>query len=908
VSRGGEVQQTVLSFLKPDDGSLSAWQWQLDAEQATYQALYPRAWTRYHLEHLKLTLICRQVSPVIPHEYKESCLPCAVFVWSIENHDSQPADVSIVFTFASGQGGQADSNVNTQCFTKKNAAADSTISGVTIKQQFDGMLCTYGIAAKGVSGHCNVTCREYFDGSGTGKELWQDVLDDGALNELPSDNTQREGLASVAVCAQCSLPANSAAECEFSLVWDMPIIKFGSRMVSYRRRYTRWFGDDANAAPELSCHALNNYREWEKSIHEWQHPILNNESLPSWYKSALFNELYFISDGGTIWLEHEIGENSAHVREYGRFAYLEGHEYRMYNTYDVHHNASFALIKLWPQLQLSLQYDIADTVLREDDRAVRYMNGEVLEMKAGMCVPHDMGDPADEPYININAYMIHPTQEWKDLNIKFVLQVYRDYVVTQDVHFLRYVYNAAQCVIQSSLRWDKDGDGLIENANFPDQTYDAWTMSGPSAYCAGMWLAALCCMQHIARVLNKRKDYELYKEMLHTGRRSFEDKLWHGSYYKFDCSASKHHDSIMSDQLAGQWYLKASAIPDGEVFPRQHVHTALNTIFKLNVMTFESGTLGAVNGMRPDGTKDVTSVQSEEFWTGVTYALAATMIQEAGSVGYTDSDIESDFYAGSDSESDCSSADQHTGDGKPDAAISADVITAGNSSIEAETINTDVIDGLETISQDNSGDDARTSVCENAKTKSDTDNNTSTSNIQCVSNNEDTSSGTRSAAGTADCSDSSVSDVKDVSDIDNTVNLATGHTQTDDVISTGVDGVDDYVSNVLDAGDNTDDNAGTDAADNTNDNAGTDAGDNTGDGGCDNANISEDALSAMLEQGWQTGYGAYNVNYLRYGLQFQVPEAMPSEGIYRSLGYMRPLCIWSMQHALERYHPHLLHK
>lgn len=30
----------------------------------------------------------------------------------------------------------------------------------------------------------------------------------------------------------------------------------------------------------------------------------------------------------------------------------------MYNTYDVHYYASFALIMLWPKLALSLQYDI----------------------------------------------------------------------------------------------------------------------------------------------------------------------------------------------------------------------------------------------------------------------------------------------------------------------------------------------------------------------------------------------------------------------------------------------------------------------------------------------------------------------------------------------------------------------
>ena len=38
--------------------------------------------------------------------------------------------------------------------------------------------------------------------------------------------------------------------------------------------------------------------------------------------------------------------------------------------------------------------------------------------------------------------------------------------------------------------------------------------------------------------------------------------------------------------------------------------------------------MGAINGTRPDGSMDLTSPQSEEFWTGVTYALGATMIQE----------------------------------------------------------------------------------------------------------------------------------------------------------------------------------------------------------------------------------------------------------------------------------------
>ena len=44
-----------------------------------------------------------------------------------------------------------------------------------------------------------------------------------------------------------------------------------------------------------------------------------------------------------------------------------------------------------------------------------------------LTVPHDLGDPAEDPWFKTNAYPIHDVSEWKDLNIKFVLQVFRDY-------------------------------------------------------------------------------------------------------------------------------------------------------------------------------------------------------------------------------------------------------------------------------------------------------------------------------------------------------------------------------------------------------------------------------------------------------------------------------------------------
>ena len=42
---------------------------------------------------------------------------------------------------------------------------------------------------------------------------------------------------------------------------------------------------------------------------------------------------------------------------YTILVYTEGHEYYMYNTYDVHFYAGYALIMLFPQLELSTQRD-----------------------------------------------------------------------------------------------------------------------------------------------------------------------------------------------------------------------------------------------------------------------------------------------------------------------------------------------------------------------------------------------------------------------------------------------------------------------------------------------------------------------------------------------------------------------
>jgi non-lysosomal glucosylceramidase len=70
-----------------------------------------------------------------------------------------------------------------------------------------------------------------------------------------------------------------------------------------------------------------------------------------------------------------------------------------------------------------------------------------------------------------------------------VLQVYRDYVATGDDKFLQDIWPVVKETIEYAKQFDTDGDGVIDNESFPDQTYDTWSATGCSAYSGGLWLA-----------------------------------------------------------------------------------------------------------------------------------------------------------------------------------------------------------------------------------------------------------------------------------------------------------------------------------------------------------------------------------------------------------------------------------
>ncbi|KNC86719.1 hypothetical protein SARC_01139 [Sphaeroforma arctica JP610] len=290
-----------------------------------------------------------------------SSLPACVFEWSVENYGDTTAEVAICMTWVNGYGAKDDKAGGHQnyVFSSNQQNGNGTAFGIEMKHKTDGgSPYSFGISAlqPDDSGETyQVTYEANFTANGSGSLLWNQLLTTGHLKNGDSCQASRKGQV-IGAAVSCSVqpkPSETVGDICFTLTWDSPEVDFPKSDVIAHRQYTRYFGNDGRACAGLCSTATQDYRDWEKKIDDWQSPILNDSELPDWYKSALFNESYFVADGGTVWLADK-------EDEIGRFGYLEGHEYRMVNTYDVHFYASWALTLNWPKIASSIQRDYAD--------------------------------------------------------------------------------------------------------------------------------------------------------------------------------------------------------------------------------------------------------------------------------------------------------------------------------------------------------------------------------------------------------------------------------------------------------------------------------------------------------------------------------------------------------------------
>ncbi|MGB7087831.1 MAG: GH116 family glycosyl hydrolase [Phormidesmis sp.] len=673
---------TELSKQRDSIDTLSSWQWYPASTQnnptGTYHALYPRSWYVYK-NVFRANLTCEQFSPIWADNYQESSFPVATFVWRAHNPTDEPLTLSIMLSWQNMVGWFTNSNKSPDIQQREDGSPfyDYVPRLRTNIGNYNKLVCEHGKATGFVMDGEWVGDPEEGDGqfavavshptaeafyntrwnpAGNGGDLWNSFAKEGRLTDLEDASISMSEQIGGAIALRFVLAPGESQQIPFAFSWDLPVTEFAAGKSAFRR-YTDFFGRSGRNAWAIAKTALKNYTTWQEKIVQWQQPILSRADLPNWFKMALFNELYDLASGGTLW------SAASDDNPIGQFGVLECIDYRWYESLDVRLYGGYATLLLWPELEKAVLLAFARAIPTADPKpriiGYYYTIGEkdhTAPRKLKGATPHDLGAPNEDPWVATNYTSYQDCNQWKDLSSDFVLQVYRAFQGTgeTDVDFLIECWPAVVETLAYSKQFDTDGDGLIENSGAPDQTFDDWRLQGISAYCGGLWLAALSAAIAIGETLQQHKQapgnvailLSQYRRWWQHGRSAYQKQLWNGHYYRLDTDSGS--DVVMADQLCGQFCASTMNLPD--VVDPDYIEPTLTAIYntcfvKFNAYTAQLGPqnqkfegaqtgyfsaaelgmkIGCANGVRPDGSpQNPDDTHQLEVWTGINFGLAA---------------------------------------------------------------------------------------------------------------------------------------------------------------------------------------------------------------------------------------------------------------------------------------------
>ncbi len=656
----GETPQVyAMSTTPPEDVSLSSWAWYPEGK-GTYSALYPRSWFDYQ-GVFKSHIICEQFSPIWAGSYQEASYPLATFQWTVHNPTDKEITISIMLSWQNVVGwftnaikspdvkvrddgspeyeyqprlGDSTGNLN-QLITD-NFRVGFLFDRIRMGEQPSESEGQWSIASV-----TNPAFEVFYHGrwnpQGDGSQLWDHFANNGTLGDHQDETPAKPGeqIAS-AMTIRFTVKPGKTKKIPFILAWDFPITEF-AQGIEYYRRYTDFFGRNGKNAWSMVRTALKHHDMWRDRIIQWQTPILQRPDLPDWFKMALFNELYLLSQGCSLWTAAT--ENDP----VGQFAVTECIDYRWYESLDVRLYGSFGMILLWPRLDKSIMEAFSKAIPKSDDtpRIIGYNRAKAIR-KAKGATPHDLGAPNEHPWEKTNYTSYQDCNLWKDLGCDFVLQVYRDYLFTgsRDQHFLWECWDSVVETVHYVKAFDLDGDSIPENSGAPDQTFDDWKLKGISAYCGALWIASLEAAIAIGNILAdnppmdpafQSDDYPhdiknaiaTFSQWLNQSRAIYHDTLWNGEYYRLDSETDT--DVVMADQLSGQFYAQILGLPN--VVEKEYVKSTLAKVYDACYLKFHDGKFGIANGLKPDGSPmKADDTHPLEVWTGINYGIVAFMI------------------------------------------------------------------------------------------------------------------------------------------------------------------------------------------------------------------------------------------------------------------------------------------
>lgn len=379
---------------------------------------------------------------------------------------------------------------------------------------------------------------------------------------------------SCALCSKVTLLPKEKKTVRFVLSWYFPNL-YGAN----RKRTGHYYENLYKSSLDANKFLVDNGDSVHTKTAEFAE-LLYSTSLPDIYPDAWSSNLSQLI-------------KSSHYLKNGKFGLWEGLGFCGFHTTDITYHASFGLVNLFPDLQKK-QMKMGAEFQRKDGRV------------------HHLFKPGFEK--------VDKSFDRVDMNMQFVLMVLRDYLFTGDRAYLVDLWDNVKRAMDSIEKLDTDGDGLPDY-DTKRNTYDAWNFSGVSAYISFLWLAALKASIVIAEKVGDAARREKWSELLKKGKEALDDKLWNGEYYNLWVNGKEVDESLMTDQLDGEWFLRVMGL--GGNLSDERVRQITDLIFRCNFDKEQ----GLINATVPENRKTTIhtykNCQATAVWTGIAYAFSA---------------------------------------------------------------------------------------------------------------------------------------------------------------------------------------------------------------------------------------------------------------------------------------------
>ena len=589
--------------------------WRADPA-GTHHALWPKGWHVHSVGALAVTV--EQLSPVFPGG-ADIDLPVAVLRVHLANHGTAPCPAAVMLTLPNLVGDARPGHV------PEGQMAQTLADGVLMSRPLAGAPGpgegTMALRARADAGLGITTCPA-FDPAADGGAVWARFAAEGRVPALEPWQTggafaeHPAPLQMAALAARATLGPGEACTIDLALAWDMPLLRFGRGRL-WARHYTQRWGREGTNAAAICAHALERAGDWSAAIDAFHARAIARLDLPPEATGAALNELYFLA-AGSVWTAPDHGLPA-------RFALMECPDYPLLGTFDLWSYAAAAVDDLFPALADAALDAFAADLPRADPTPRRHLKSpaRIPRKRAGR-LAHDLGGPAGDPFIATNDYAYQDSSRWSDLNAMFVLECWRG-ARRGGAARAAALLAPARLAMETLAEADRDGDGLIENDGTPDQTFDNIPMSGISAYCGGLWLAALRAMAALEEMAGAAPGR--WREMSARAEPAFLAALWTGTHLRLD-SAGPFAEAVFAEQLYAPTLARSLGL--GDIIPEGHARTALTTVMARNFHDAGGGrgavliaSPGPVSPHAPDEAE--RGLQWDEALVGCNYSLAAAL-------------------------------------------------------------------------------------------------------------------------------------------------------------------------------------------------------------------------------------------------------------------------------------------